>query len=608
MKTRIVTALLLAACMLMPFAVNAAGVFAENAQTKKTDVIILGDANLDGKVNTGDATMVLKYCSDYVTLSDEQMLHADANNDAKVNSGDATYILRIVAGYEQIIYIGDEYQSYTITFIAGMEAQGVQLPESMTVEEETLIFIEQGATCPGYKFIGWQTDYDGRIYKIGDGFVMPSRDVVFIATWEGVATPSPSVAPTPSSNPTTNPTSNPTTNPTSNPTNAPTASPTANPTPTATPAPTPDDTEYAQVIFLPGDNSENGGGVQAGSMPETKMFPVGRASVIPKKEIPHSVTLQEGESNAYAFVCWVDENGITYYPGDKMMVNSTDTITLTAKWEAGFQVITTPADIEAYVFENLANKVILGSDLVHYYYNSAYFYPIGFDNEHSGYNQILYEGPFTGKFDGAGYTLYNLTCEYGKSDICSALIYDNRGVVSNVTCKINQIYAASTQVASVACTNNGTIRNVDVTWYRRTGYHYVPELGDIASVDIQRGAYVAGIAAVNNGLISGCSVDDLKIKVCHGRGGGIVAYNGVNGIISGCESNDIKMTFIYDPQGYQYTGNECHAIAPINYGKILDTTSTGYSYTTANDYYATSVDPVILPKKVDFYISETVEE
>lgn len=603
MKTRIVTAVLLIACMLMPFAVTATGVLpSSDMQRQKKDTIMLGDANRDGKVNTGDATMVLRHCSEYIVLDQEQLVYADANNNGTVNSGDATYILRIVAGYEEIIYIGGEYKSYTITFIAGMDAEGVQLPESMVVEEETLIFIEQGATCPGYKFIGWQTDYDGRTYKIGDGFVMPSRDVVFIATWEGVAAPTPSIAPTP----TTTPSADPTTHPSATPTATPTPTPT--PTATPTPEPTPDDTEYAQVIFMPGDNSENGGGVQAGSMPETKMFPVGKASVIPKKEIPHSVTLREGNSNAYAFVCWEDENGIEYYPGDKMMVTSTDTITLTAKWESGFQVITTPADIEVYVFENLANKVILGSDLVHYYYNSAYFYPIGFDNENSTYNQILYEGPFTGKFDGAGYTLYNFTCEYGKSDICSALVYDNMGVISNFTFKLNQVYAESTRVASIACMNNGIIRNVDVTWYTRTGYHYEPSLGDIASVDLERGAYVAGIAAANNGLISGCTVDDLKIKVCHGRGGGITAYNSSSGVISNCESNNIKMTFIYDPEYYEYVGNECDAIAPINNGKILDTTSTGYSYTTANGYYATSVEPVILPKKVDVYMPESVEE
>ena len=77
---------------------------------EKTDALInlrfkvkakhYGDANLDGKVNTGDSTLILKYCADMVELNEEQLHYADANHDGKVNTGDATRILRYAAGME----------------------------------------------------------------------------------------------------------------------------------------------------------------------------------------------------------------------------------------------------------------------------------------------------------------------------------------------------------------------------------------------------------------------------------------------------------------------------------------------------------------------------
>jgi len=57
----------------------------------------LGDANLDGKVNTGDATMILRHAAEIITLEGQGLVNADVNKDGKVNTGDATMVLRIVA-------------------------------------------------------------------------------------------------------------------------------------------------------------------------------------------------------------------------------------------------------------------------------------------------------------------------------------------------------------------------------------------------------------------------------------------------------------------------------------------------------------------------------
>lgn len=60
----------------------------------------LGDVNMDGLVNTGDASMVLRYAVGLDTMSDEQLALADFNGDELVNTGDASGILRVAVGLE----------------------------------------------------------------------------------------------------------------------------------------------------------------------------------------------------------------------------------------------------------------------------------------------------------------------------------------------------------------------------------------------------------------------------------------------------------------------------------------------------------------------------
>lgn len=564
-------------------------ILAADADIVKSERRIMGDVSGDGILNTGDATIILKACSDAVVLTESQLEVADANMDGVFNTGDATYVLRVVVGLEEAYYLEDDVEMYEISYVSGLAGGiDVDLPESTMVTEGAEFTITRVAFSEGLSFIGWQADFDGNIYNVNDKFVMPSRNVVLMARWEGVEPVLPSAEPTvsPSVEPTTSPSGEPTETPTGNPT----MTPTTEPTPT-------DEPVYGNIVYLPGEDSVNGGGVQEGSMPETQNAEVGKYAVIPKDKIPHSVTLQAGESNAYAFICWEDENGTEYYAGDTIYIEDTDTITLTAQWESGYQVLTSPADIEQYVFENLSNKVILGSDITLYYYNTAYFYPIGFDSDGSSYNTILYEGAFTGKFDGAGYTIYNLTCEYASSDICSAFFYINEGTVSNFTFKLNQLYSQGRLMAGIACTNKGTIRNVDVTWWRRTGYHYATDVNaDITSFDTTRDARVAGIAAVNEGLISGCSVDGLTLKVCHGLSGGIAAYNSETGIIENCHSKDVKITFVYDSENYTFSGYEVDALVSMNLGQMTDNTYEGFISVQSGTFFENSTgDPALLP-------------
>jgi hypothetical protein len=54
----------------------------------------LGDIQGDGKVNTGDATAILRYLVGTMQLDDASLKAADFNGDGKVNSGDVTAILK----------------------------------------------------------------------------------------------------------------------------------------------------------------------------------------------------------------------------------------------------------------------------------------------------------------------------------------------------------------------------------------------------------------------------------------------------------------------------------------------------------------------------------
>lgn len=76
------------------------------AQSENT--LILGDANLDAKVNIKDATIVQKYIAKLVEFADDNSTCADCNVDEKINIKDATWIQKYVANMECPYPIGEE--------------------------------------------------------------------------------------------------------------------------------------------------------------------------------------------------------------------------------------------------------------------------------------------------------------------------------------------------------------------------------------------------------------------------------------------------------------------------------------------------------------------
>ena len=57
----------------------------------------IGDCNFDGKINTGDAALILKYAVGRAYLSDYALDIADYNRSGETNTGDAVAILQAVA-------------------------------------------------------------------------------------------------------------------------------------------------------------------------------------------------------------------------------------------------------------------------------------------------------------------------------------------------------------------------------------------------------------------------------------------------------------------------------------------------------------------------------
>ena len=58
----------------------------------------MGDANMDGKLNIRDATLIQKYLAKLLSLSDGQKEFADFDLNGKVNVRDVTAIQKKIAG------------------------------------------------------------------------------------------------------------------------------------------------------------------------------------------------------------------------------------------------------------------------------------------------------------------------------------------------------------------------------------------------------------------------------------------------------------------------------------------------------------------------------
>ena len=175
----------------------------QNSQPRETQyALYYGDVNQDNKINTYDASIILKYCADMVVLEGMTLELADANNNGRVNTEDAVFVLQVAANMR-----------YPIPY--GMP-KPTETPTGEPTSEPT-----------------------------GEPTAQPTGEPTATPTSEPTATPTSEPTTTPTSEPTATPTSEPTATPTSEPTptQAPTPTPTQAPTPTPTQAPTPTPTQ-----------------------------------------------------------------------------------------------------------------------------------------------------------------------------------------------------------------------------------------------------------------------------------------------------------------------------------------------------------------------------
>ena len=70
--------------------------------SESTDMLI-GDTNLDGRINVHDVTAIQRHIADLEKIDDEQLDVADANGDGEINISDATHLQKYLAEFDEIV-------------------------------------------------------------------------------------------------------------------------------------------------------------------------------------------------------------------------------------------------------------------------------------------------------------------------------------------------------------------------------------------------------------------------------------------------------------------------------------------------------------------------
>ena len=127
-----------------------------NSEILLGDSNIVGDVNVNGKVDASDFILIKKHCISLITLTGERLKKADANGDGKVNS------LDYVAVKKYLLYktpIKQEKKTYTITFNAN---GGTVITKSKQVAKGDKYGKLPTPTRDGYRFVGWFTSKNGK--------------------------------------------------------------------------------------------------------------------------------------------------------------------------------------------------------------------------------------------------------------------------------------------------------------------------------------------------------------------------------------------------------------------------------------------------------------
>ena len=134
----------------------------------------MGDANMDGNVNTRDVVLIKQSIVGMTTLTDEQKLYADVYDDGTgtINTRDVVLILQHIVGMD--VDLGTRT---TITF----ETNGGGEVAPITQKVGTALTAPPAPTKAGYTFGGWYTNAScTTAFVFG---TMPRQNITLYAKW-----------------------------------------------------------------------------------------------------------------------------------------------------------------------------------------------------------------------------------------------------------------------------------------------------------------------------------------------------------------------------------------------------------------------------------------
>lgn len=116
------------------------------------NILILGDTNLDTKVNIKDATLIQKFLAHLADLTGESSVCADCNEDDQINIKDATWIQKFVANMDCPYPIGEEITATvpdpTVPSTTGTEEAVSSTAVSEATEPSTTVSEELPSSAP----------------------------------------------------------------------------------------------------------------------------------------------------------------------------------------------------------------------------------------------------------------------------------------------------------------------------------------------------------------------------------------------------------------------------------------------------------------------------
>ena len=75
----------------------------EKTETPVTEQVLIGDANLDGKINVKDVTAIQRHLAEIESFNANQLVSADVNGDGEVTIDDATHLQTYLAEFDGIV-------------------------------------------------------------------------------------------------------------------------------------------------------------------------------------------------------------------------------------------------------------------------------------------------------------------------------------------------------------------------------------------------------------------------------------------------------------------------------------------------------------------------